>query len=202
MIEDPHDPKSTLKRYLQRVREALVWKLDGLSEREARMPRTPTGLTIPGILTHCANVEIGYFGLTFERPWPTPDDPCYISLDAYDEDPQADWYLPAGVSISALTDFCRRVWAFADANIDELPLDAPGVVPWWGAPPANQVTLHHMLVRVIDDLSRHAGQADIIRESIDGTVGLNPATPNLPEDDYDWAGYRAKLTRIAESFPD
>jgi hypothetical protein len=30
--------KETLKRYLQQAREALLWKLDGVSERDARWP--------------------------------------------------------------------------------------------------------------------------------------------------------------------
>lgn len=198
MIEDLADPKSTLKLYLQRIREALVWKLDGLSERDLRLPRTPTGLNLAGIVKHCANVEIGYFGLTFARPWPTPEDRCYVGLTDYDDDPQADWYLPADVPTDELLDFWRRVWKFAERTIDELPLDAVGAPPWWGG---RQVTLLHMLIRVTEDLARHAGQADVLRESIDGAAGLNPATPNIPEDDeVDWAAYRRRLLDIAESF--
>ena len=195
------EPKATLKRYLQNSRNALLWKLDGLSERDLRMPRTPSGTNLAGIVKHCANVEVGYFGSTFGRDWPDPSDPCYVALSAYDDDPQADWYLPAEVPVSGLVEFYRGVWAFADATIDELPLDAVGSPPWW--PPGSEVTLHHMLVRVVDDLARHAGQADILRETVDGAIGLNPDHPNLPADDgFDWPTYVAELTRIAESFPD
>ena len=97
--------------------------------------------------------------------------------------------------------FYRRVWAFADTNIDELSLDAVGSPPWW--PAGSEVTLHHMLVRVVDDLARHAGQADILRESIDGAAGLNPTYPNLPDgNEIDWPAYVTKLTQIASSFPE
>lgn len=200
MTDELADPKAALKHYLQRAREALVWKLDGLSERDRRLPRTPTGLTLAGIVKHCANVEIGYFGITFDRPWPTPEDACYVPLEAYDADPQADWYLPAEVSSADLVAFYRRVWEFADRNIDELALDAVGAPPWWGDPADHQVTLHHMLVRVLDDTARHAGQADVVREAIDGAAGLDPSFSNLPGDDFDWVGYRARLTGIADSF--
>jgi len=197
------EPKATLKRYLQRSREALLGKLDGLSERDLRMPRTPTGTNLVGIVKHCANVEIGYLGLTFGRVWPTPDDACYVPLEAYADDVQADWYLPAEVPTADLVDFYRRVREFADATIDELPLDATGAPPWWGPAADNEVTLHHMLVRVVDDLARHAGQADVIRESIDGAVGLTTtAVPSLADDGYDWIAYVAKLTRSAQSFPE
>ncbi|MFT4085358.1 MAG: DinB family protein [Nocardioides sp.] len=195
-------PKAILKRYLQRDREALLWKIDGVRERDARLPRTPTGTSLVGIVKHCANVEIGYFGLTFDRAWPTPEDACYVPLTAYDDDPQADWYLPAEVSTGDLVDFYRRVWEFSDAAIDGLPLDATGAPPWWGPAADNQVTLQHMLVRVIDDLARHLGQADVIRESVDGAVGLDPLHPNIPDDGFDWAAYLAKLTRIARRFPE
>jgi hypothetical protein len=194
------EPKATLKQYLQQARDALLWKLDGLSERDLRMPRTPTGTNLAGIVKHCANVEVGYFGSTFGRAWPDPADPCYVALEVYDDDPQADMYLGADVSVSALVGFYRRVWAFADANIDDLSLDTVGSPPWWSA--GSEVTLHHMLVRVVDDLARHAGQADILRESIDGAAGLNPTNLNIPEgSQFDWPGYVAKLTRIARSFP-
>lgn len=195
----PDEPLATLQRYLARDREALLWKLDGISERDARLPRTPTGLSLAGIVKHCANVEIGYFGLTFGRDWPTPDDACFVPLTAYDDDPQADWYLTEPESVADLRDFYARVQTFADATIADLGLDAVGAPPWWGDPAENQVTLHHMLVRVVDDLARHAGQADVVRELIDGQIGLNPAFPNIPEAGYDWSAYCAKLTRIAEA---
>lgn len=200
MTDDLADPKTALRHYLQNGRDALVWKLDGLSEREVRLPRTPTGVSLVGIVKHCANVEIGYFGTTFERPWPEPEDPCYVALDAYDDDPQADWWLPAEVSTPDLIGFYRRVWEFADRTFDELPLDAVGAPPWWGPPADNQVTLHHMLVRVVDDVARHAGQADVLRESIDGAAGLSPTSPNLPGGTFDWAAYRTRLTEIADGF--
>jgi Protein of unknown function (DUF664). len=66
------EPKATLSQYLQRSRDALLWKLDGLSVRDLRMPRTPTGANLAGLVKHCANVEVGYFGSTFGRAWPDP----------------------------------------------------------------------------------------------------------------------------------
>jgi hypothetical protein len=61
-MTDLADPKTTLHRYLQAARDALVGRLNGLSEREARLPRTPTGNSLLGVLKHCLNVEVGYFG--------------------------------------------------------------------------------------------------------------------------------------------
>ena len=72
-----------------------------------------------------------------------------------------------------------------DATIDALTLNAIGHVPWW-PPDQNEVSLHHVLVRVATDTSRHAGQADIIRELIVGTVGLTKESTSMPPGDRAW----------------
>ena len=64
------DPKADLHRYLQTARDALLWKLDGLSEYDVRRPMVPTGTNLLGIVKHVASVEAGYFGETFDRPFP------------------------------------------------------------------------------------------------------------------------------------
>lgn len=187
------DQKRILKRYLQASREALLWKLDGLSERELRLPRTGTGTNLLGIVKHVINVEIGYFGDTFHREWPTPAE--RVSEAVFAADPQADWYATESETAEGLIDLYRRVWTFADTTIDELALDSPGLVPWWPADRA-AVTLHHILVHVLTDLARHAGHADIIREQIDGAVGMRQNSTNVPS--QDWAAYVAKLAALAD----
>ena len=190
---DLTDPKSVLSRYLQEAREALLLKLDGLSERELRMPRTPTGTNLLGIVKHCLNVEAGYFGPTFGRAWPSPGE--LVPDAAFDTDPQADWYATADETAPGLVDVYRRVWTFAAETIDHLPLDAPGRVPWWPEE-RRQVTLQRVMVHVLADVTRHAGHADILREQIDGAAGLRRAGDNLP--DLDWVAYVRKLTALAE----
>lgn len=199
-MEDLTDPKTALRHYLQESRDALLWKLDGLSEREARWPRTPTGTTLLGIVRHCANVEVGYFGPTFGRAWPSTDDELLVPEEAYDEDPQADWWVPAHIGTEQVVDFYRRVWSFADETLDALSLDARGRVPWWPEERA-EVTLQRVLVHVHDDLARHAGHADVLRELADGGVGLRPgAGSNIPGG-VDWPAYVARLRAVAEEFP-
>jgi uncharacterized damage-inducible protein DinB len=194
-VSDLRDPRTILKTYLQSSREALVWKLDGLSEREARRPRTPTGTSLAGLVKHCLNVEAAYFGPTFGRACPMEDD--LVPMDAYDTDPQADWYATSDETAAGLVDLYRRVWAFADETIDELPLEATGRVPWWPAERA-EVTLQRVVVHVHDDVARHAGHADILREQIDGATGLRVDNTNVP-DGYDWPAYVARLEELAAS---
>lgn len=195
-MADLGDPKTVLHHYLQATRDNLIWKLDGLSEREARLPRTATGNNLLGVLKHCLNVEAGYFGPTFGRQFPTAEE--LVPMQAYEEDPQADWYAREDETKDELIDLYRRVGVFVDQTIDQLPLDAPGQVPWW-RPGGRDVTLQRIIVHVICDLARHAGHADIMREQHDGAIGLRPENTNIP-DDQDWPAYVAKLTKLADKF--
>lgn len=96
----------------------------------------------------------------------------------------------------------ERAWEHSDATIASLPLDAVGHVPWWPEE-RSAVTLHHVLVRVISDTQRHAGHADIVRELIDGSVGIAQAKSSLPTQDPSWwQGYRSRLERVARRFGD
>jgi uncharacterized damage-inducible protein DinB len=193
---DMNDPKILLHHHLQEARNGLVWKLDGLDERDARWPRTPTGNNLLGLIKHCLNVEAGYFGSTFGREFPTPAE--LVSMETYEHDLQADWYAAEDETQDGLIDLYRRVWVFADQTIDQLPLDAPGRVPWWRTG-RQDVTLQRIIVYVICDLARHAGQADIMREQHDKAIGWQPENSNVPAD-YDWSGYVAKLTELADRF--
>lgn len=195
-MPDLTDPKTALHHYLQAVREALLVKLDGLSEEQLRRPRTPTGTNLLGIVKHCLNVEAGYFGPTFGRRWPTPDE--LVPESAYDADPQADWYATAEETAAGIIGCYRRVWAFADETIASLPLAARGRVPWWG-PDAEEVTLFRVILHVTGDIAQHVGHADILREQIDGAAGWRSVGDNLP-DDVDWPAYVARLDALAVRF--
>lgn len=197
MTTSADDAKATLHRYLREASDALVWKTEGLSERDLRLPRTPTGTTLLGMIKHCANIEADYFGRTFARPYPASEE--LVDFDAAEADPQADWTVGPEQSAEEVLALYARVRAFADTTIRELPLDAEGHVPWWGER-GNPVTLHRILVHVATELSRHAGQADILREQIDETAGLRRDGTNLPGDDYDLEAYRQRLLEIANGF--
>ncbi|MEU7712382.1 DinB family protein [Micromonospora chalcea] len=195
-MSEPYDPKAALHHYLRAIRENLIWKLDGLSEREARLPRTATGNNLLGLLKHSLNVEAGYFGPTFGREFPTPAE--LVAADTFDADPQADWYAREDETKDGLIDLYRRVAAFADQTIETLPLDAPGRVPWW-QPGRQDVTLHQVIVHVCVDLARHAGHADILREQHDAAIGLGRENRNVPEG-YDWPAYVDRLSALADRF--
>ena len=185
--------KAHLDRYLQNGRDALVWKLEGLGEYDVRRPLTPTGTNLLGLLKHLAYVEMGYFGPTFGRPVPEVDPWLSDDLEL-----NADMWATAEESHGDILALYRRAWAVTDATVGELPLDAPGSVPWWH-PERRSVTLLQILTHVIAETHRHAGHADIVRELIDGAAGLSTGYDNLPEgvDAGWWSSYRDRLEQVA-----
>lgn len=163
--------KAELHGYLRGARETLVWKLDGLSEYDIRRPLTPTGTNLLGMVKHSTATHLGYFGEVFGRN-------IDASTAQFSEDagPAAEFWATPDESRQEIVTRYRDAWDFSDATISELPLDAAGHVWWWGDA---TVTLSHVLVHVTADTQRHAGHADIVRELIDGSVGMLEGVDNL-----------------------
>jgi uncharacterized damage-inducible protein DinB len=190
------EPKDVLHRSLQTARDVLLWKLDGLSERDIRRPLTPTGTNLLGLVKHVASVEAGYLGEVFGRPFPEP-----LPWYAPDAEPNADMWATPDESRADIVGLYHRVWAHSDSTIEALPLDASGQVPHW-PPERRDVTLHQVLVHMIAETHRHAGHADIVRELIDGAAGMRPDLDNLaPGDEAWWAAYRRRLEEAAGQAP-
>jgi hypothetical protein len=186
------DAKADLRFYLQSARDALLWKLEGLPEYDARRPLTPTGTNLLGLVKHAAGVELGYLGDTFGRPSGEP-----LPWLGNAAEPNADKWATADQSRENVVELYRRAWAHADATIDALALDTVGKVPWW-PDGRDEVTLHHAVVRVIADTHRHAGHADILRELLDGAVGMNKGNDSMPPvDSAWWEQHRSRLERMA-----
>jgi hypothetical protein len=168
--------KTKLVHYLQRGRDALLWKLEGLSDYDTRRPMVRTGTNLLGLVKHVAAVESTYFGEVFGRPF--PEKYPWMALDA---ETNSDMWATPAESQESVTSLYRRVWAHSDATIAALDLDAPGYVSWWQAD-LREVSLH----------------ADILRELIDGDAGQRRDDPNISAS-YDWDVHRALLEQAARA---
>ncbi|MEU4169256.1 DinB family protein [Streptomyces sp. NPDC026665] len=182
--------KDNLHNRLRRDRKALLWKLDGLSEYDARRPLTASGTNLLGLVKHVATVEARYFGEVFDRPSPEP-------LPRWQDSDGSDLWAAEDESRDQIIEFYRRTWEHSDATIDELPLDAPGHVPWWSEPYTN-TNLFAIMVHVLGESIRHAGHADILREGLDGRTGMR-AEYEMPIDDQARAAYCARIEQAARS---
>lgn len=117
-----------LLRYLQSARDAVLWKLDGLTDYDVRRPMTPTGTNLLGLVKHLASVKLEYFGECLDRghdldlPW--------AGEEAEDS---ADMWATAQESPGEIVNLYRLAWQRTDATTRQLGLAAEGHVPWWQA---------------------------------------------------------------------
>ena len=173
------DEKALLHAHLQLNRDALLWKLEGLSETELRRPMTGTGTNLLGLVKHLTGVEGGYFCDAFGRQRPP------LAWEA-DEDAAlgefSDMYAKPDETAEEIVACYRAATAAADRSIAALDLDATGRHHI-----GITVSLRWMLLTVLLDTARHAGHADIVRELIDGAAGSNREWPGVPAaDDEDY----------------
>ena len=190
------DLRTQLHDMLRVQRAALLLKLEGLDDYEARRPRTPTGTNLLGLVKHSAACELGYFGETFARP---SELQLPWEVEGVGPEDNEDMFATEDESMADVLAWSRACFDHADATIEALPLEAEGRVAWWPED-RNTVTLGQIIVHMSLDEARHAGHADILREQLDGAVGLRSEGNNLPEwDEQRWADYVARLTLIAEA---
>jgi hypothetical protein len=167
-----------------------VWKLDGLCDYDVRRPLTATGTNLLGLVKHKAYAEARYFGEVFGRPFPGPV-PRWNDAGAWED----EHWVTEHETRADILELYRRVGEHSDATIDALVIDAPGYVPWWPRP---DVKLFNVMVHVLNDTTRHAGHADILREQLDGRTG----TTAEYEDAIDAAAreaYRARVEQAAKA---
>jgi uncharacterized damage-inducible protein DinB len=150
--------KESLQVALDRHRDAVLWKLEGLGDDDLRRQMTPSGTSLLGLVKHLAAVEYGWFCDTFGREVePLPFD---------EDDPDADLRIGPDETTGEVLAFYGRARAAADRVIDELEVEDTGTA-WFG----EAVTLRWVLIHVVEETARHAGHADIVRELIDGMAG-------------------------------
>lgn len=152
------DEKNSLHTSLDRHRDVVLWKIEGLDDEQLRSPMTPSGTSLLGLVKHLGAVEYAWFCTTFGRETePLPFD---------EDDPDADLRVLPGESTGDVIAFYGRARAAADQVIDQLDVDDLGTA-WFG----EQVSLRWVLIHMIEETARHAGHMDILRELIDGATG-------------------------------
>lgn len=145
---------------LDQNRDVMAWKLDGLTEEQARWSPVPSGTSLLGITKHLAWVEYGWFQLPFGRPVPADET---TEIDGFGFAP-----LP-GDTIESVLALYAAARAASDRTVVELPLDTVGETD-----DGRVVDLRWVLAHMIEETARHAGHADLLRELLDDTTGYRP----------------------------
>ena len=152
------EEKESLRAALDRHRDAVLWKVSGVSDADLRRSPVPSGTTLLGLVKHLAGVEYGWFCETFGRPMePLPFD---------EADAESDLRIEPGESTASVLAFYNRARRAADQALDEIGLDETGR-SWQGS----EVSMRWVLIHMLEEVARHAGHADVLRELIDGMTG-------------------------------
>jgi uncharacterized damage-inducible protein DinB len=150
------DERDALQAFLEHERHVLVVAAYGLTDEQAWSAPTVSSLSIAGLLEHMSSTERTWAAMVAGEPRAADPEPSLTELDA----------LVAGY---------ERATSSTDAVIDAVDdLDRIVRVPegtrW--APPGTEWSVRWVLLHLIHETARHAGHADIIRESIDGATAL------------------------------
>jgi uncharacterized damage-inducible protein DinB len=157
------DPRELLLGYLDWYRDAVLRKLDGLSEEELRRSRLPSGWTPLALLKHLTGVERrwlrrGFAGEQVAEPNPEsgPDGRWHVAPDEPADQVRAEFLAEVASS--------RRI--LAGAGLQDRP--RPGTA---FNPDEPHPALVWILFHLLQEYARHAGHLDVVRELADGTVG-------------------------------
>ena len=159
------DELTTLTSFLDYYRAVMVRKAQGLTQDQMATRLGPSALTIGGLLKHLAVVEDAWFtkrllGQDDIEPWASVDweaEPDWDFASAAADDP-ADL-------VRVYQEACERSRV---AVVDVGDLDAVSIL---ANSRGQYFTMRWILVHMIEETARHAGHADLIRESIDAVVG-------------------------------
>jgi uncharacterized damage-inducible protein DinB len=164
-VRRDQDERTSLTEILTFYRQTMLTKCDGLTHEDLNRNVPPTTMTLAGLLKHGAFCEDMWITARFIGG-PTPEPWASAPLD---EDDDWEWHSASSDSVEYLRELYLAACARTDAAIDGVSLDTVAPVPDRNG---NPWTLRWVLLHLIEEAARHAGHADLIRESIDGSVGV------------------------------
>ena len=177
------DERALLLAYLAQQRDGIRYAAYGLTDAQARLTPTASTLSIGGLLKHVATMERGWVDVVLHRPHPiAPSDAASRYAEGFR-------LLPHETLADAFADY-TTVARDTEAVVRAIPnlhqaVPVPKGVPWFPAE-VDAWTVRWVLLHLIEETARHAGHADIIRESIDGATmyALMAAAEGWPATDW------------------
>jgi uncharacterized protein DUF664 len=152
------DERETLIAFLDKYRESVLVKLDGLDRDQLTRRLLDSRTTLLGIVKHLVLVEEWWFATVMAGGPVVPEDP---------DDPDAEWLVLDSDDPEQLVADYRAACARSD-DIARAQSSLEARVP---GPHRPDKSVRWILVHMLEETARHAGHADIIRELIDGRTG-------------------------------
>ena len=157
----PGSERPVLEAFLDFHRQALVSKVVGISESEARRRRVPSKTTLAGLIKHMIGVERGWFQEVLAGRSP---EEIGANVGGGDE----SWDLAENETVSSLVGEYEQTCEQSRQTAARFALD--DAVPEAGM---GEVSLRWIYVHMIEETARHVGHADILREQTDGAAGVD-----------------------------
>jgi len=158
----PKSEDGALANFLDAQRSGLIRKVEGVGDELARQAPTASSLTLLGLIKHAATWEQRWFqvimaGRQSPDRWPeVMPEPHDAELVVSDSDTVAHWIAVYREHIET-----------SNAIIASMDLDAP-----CARTDLIECNMRYVLFHMIEETARHAGHADIIRETLDGSRGI------------------------------
>lgn len=159
----------TLLAFLDYFRATVRLKAVGLTREQLNQTLPPSSITLGGLLKHLAYVEDWWIGQVMtgneeSEPWASVD---------WAADGDWDWHSATSDSVEELLGLYDASLAASRQRLGEMMpsgLDQLSVLTSHREA-GQRFSLRWVLVHLIEEYARHAGHADLVRESIDGEVG-------------------------------
>jgi len=165
-----------LEAFLDYHRATLLQKVSGVSDDDLR--RTPllianskagsaTTMTLLGLVKHMAYVERWWFQTVFAGV-------ANLNFPWTDSDPDADWRIEPDESTAAIMSLYEAEVAKSREVVRQAVIEAGEETRALEAPTKNAKearSLRWVMLHMLEEVARHNGHADILREAIDGVTG-------------------------------
>jgi hypothetical protein len=177
LIPPVGDERDGLLAFLAQQRHVIRVAAYGLTDDQARATPSPSPLSIGGLVKHVASVERNWSDTVVRRYSPSPDEYA------------ASFHMAPDETLTGVLDLYAEVARETETIVADITdmgeaVPVPMDVPWF---PQNVEawSVRWVLLHLIEETARHAGHADIIRESLDGATAIPlmaavegwPATP-------------------------
>ncbi|QGV82455.1 DUF664 domain-containing protein [Streptomyces ficellus] len=169
MVEAGTEEREVLLSAWEEQRAALRRAVSGLTDEQAHSRPSVSELSLAALLAHAVRGEPAWIPVLRGR-----------GGDWTDRDGEAEFTPPAGQSVGDLLREHRRVGAEVVRAVRDLPGGLGRRVPMpvtpWG-PPEEPRSVRWILLHLITEAARHAGHADLLRESLDGATAPDLMEP-------------------------
>ena len=166
------DEVGMLRAFLDHYRATIRLQASGLTDAQLDQPLPPRDLTLGGMLKHLAFVEDYWFSFNLAAHEPAPP----WDTAPWDDDPDWDWHSAAGAPHAELDALLAAAIERSDRRLDEALAADPDLDRLVARPrdPAKggTATIRWVLVHMVEEYCRHAGHADLLRQSIDGATDV------------------------------